>query len=319
MELTFVQYINIKIIEKFSEYSNSVIFGQNIVSGSRISGLGAGLDQIDNCMALNTINSENTLMGLGFGLSLCEIPSMFLMKQHDFALLGLDQMVNTYNLLRNRRMLAPFYIFMIIVDSGFEGPQSSLSSLDEFASLTRAPVFLLSSRESIDKAFEESTEPGLYLMALGQKTMKKLCRYSDAKIFKFREAIIQKHPAHNEIATMTVISIGIDLSPAIELTEKLNHERYSVNLVNFTTLSKFNFCSELFVELAKYDEFIVLDSGKSEIHFSSDLVLWLLKSKKNVDVYQRTSSLKWSEVNDDHAEFTTNEIMQRIMKGKNVG
>ena len=95
MESTFVQYINGKIKRQFSEYNHSVIFGQNIVAGSRISGLGAGLDQIDNCLALNTINSENSLVGLGFGLSLCEIPSMFLMKQHDFALLGLDQLVNT--------------------------------------------------------------------------------------------------------------------------------------------------------------------------------------------------------------------------------
>ena len=318
MDSTFVQYINGKIKKKFSEYNHSVIFGQNIVSGSRISGLGAGLDQIDNCLALNTINSENSLVGLGFGLSLCEIPSMFLMKQHDFALLGLDQLVNTYNVLRNGRMRAPFVILMPIVDSGFEGPQSSLSSLDEFASLTRAPVLLLSSRESIDKAFKESSKPGLYLMALSQKNMKKICSPSEVENIDFDEAIIQKHIAHKETGVIAVVSFGVDLSIAIEVTERLNNERYSVNLVNLTKLSRVNLNSRLFMELANYDEFIILDSGKSEIHFSSDLVLKLREMGKYVDLYQRTPSQKWSEVNVDQNEFTADDIVGRIMKGRDI-
>ena len=47
METTFIQYINEKIKIQFSKYEKSVIYGQNIVAGSRISGLGAQLDEID--------------------------------------------------------------------------------------------------------------------------------------------------------------------------------------------------------------------------------------------------------------------------------
>ena len=319
MDLTYTQYVNSKIRNKFSEYSHSVIFGQNIVSGSRISGLGAGLDQINNCIALNTTNSENSLVGLGFGLSLSEIPSLFLMKQHDFALLGLDQLVNTYNVLRYDKLLAPFIIIMIIVDSGFEGPQGSLSSLDEFASLTRAPVLLLSSKESIDKAFLESSKPGLYLMALSQKNMKKICSPSEVGYIEFDEAIIHEYIVYKEIGKVAIVYFGVDLSTAIEVTERLNKENYSVNLVNFTKLSRVNLETSLFAELVKNEIFIILDSGKSEIHFSSDLALKLREMSKYVYLYQRSPSQKWSEVNDDEIEFTVNCIIERIMKGKSLG
>ena len=46
MDISFTQYVNKKIIDQFSNYEDSVIFGQNIVAGSRISGLGSQLENI---------------------------------------------------------------------------------------------------------------------------------------------------------------------------------------------------------------------------------------------------------------------------------
>ena len=272
MELTFTQYINSKIRQKFSGYEHSVIFGQNIVSGSRISGLGAGLDQIDNCVALNTTNSENSLMGLGFGLALSETPSLFLMKQHDFALLGLDQLTNTHNVLRNGRLMAPFIVLMVVVDSGFEGPQASLSSLDEFASLIRAPIYFLSSKENIDKAFELSSEPGLHLMALSQKNMKSICAPSQEPVIEYDEAIIYRYLSNDEKAKIAIVSFGVSISFAKEVTVALSKEQYSVSLVNITKLSKIKLTSKLVSEVIQHDKIVVIDSGKSEIHFSTDFV-----------------------------------------------
>lgn len=315
MELTFTQYINSKIRQKFSGYEHSVIFGQNIVSGSRISGLGAGLDQIDNCVALNTTNSENSLMGLGFGLALSETPSLFLMKQHDFALLGLDQLTNTHNVLRNGRLMAPFIVLMVVVDSGFEGPQASLSSLDEFASLIRAPIYFLSSKENIDKAFELSSEPGLHLMALSQKNMKSICAPSQEPVIEYDEAIIYRYLSNDEKAKIAIVSFGVSISFAKEVTVALSKEQYSVSLVNITKLSKIKLTSKLVSEVIQHDKIVVIDSGKSEIHFSTDFVFDLMKYGRNTDLYQRDSSQNWSEVSDDAIEFDVQSIVQKIVKG----
>ena len=315
MELTFAQYVNSKIRQKFSGYEHSVIFGQNIVSGSRISGLGAGLDQIDNCVALNTTNSENSLMGLGFGLALSETPSLFLMKQHDFALLGLDQLTNTHNVLRNGRLMAPFIVLMVVVDSGFEGPQASLSSLDEFASLIRAPIYFLSSKENIDKAFELSSEPGLHLMALSQQNMKSICAPSQEPVIEYDEAIIYRYLLNDEKAKIAIVSFGVNISFAKEVTVALRKEQYSVSLVNITKLSKIKLTSKLVYEVLQHDKIVVIDSGKSEIHFSTDFVFDLMKYGRNIDLYQRDSSQNWSEVSDDTIEFDVQSIVQKIVKG----
>jgi pyruvate/2-oxoglutarate/acetoin dehydrogenase E1 component len=315
MELNYTQYVNSKIHQKFSNYEHSVIFGQNIVSGSRISGLGAGLDQINNCVALNTTNSENSLMGLGFGLALSEIPSLFLMKQHDFALLGLDQLTNTHNVLRNGRLLAPFIVLMVVVDSGFEGPQASLSSLDEFASLIRAPIYFLSSKENIDRAFEFSSEPGLHLMALSQRNLKSICATPQEPVIEYDEAIIYRYLLNKGKAKIAVVHFGINISFAKEVTVALNKEQYSVSLVSITKLSKINLTSKLVSDIIQHDKIVVIDFGKSEIHFSTDFVLNMMKYGRDIDLYQRNSSQNWSEVSDDAIEFEVQSIVQKIVKG----
>jgi pyruvate/2-oxoglutarate/acetoin dehydrogenase E1 component len=315
MELTFTQYVNTKIHHIFSSFEHSVIFGQNIVSGSRISGLGAGLDQINNCVALNTTNSENSLMGFGFGLALSETPSLFLMKQHDFALLGLDQLTNTHNVLRNGRLLAPFIVLMVIVDSGFEGPQASLSSLDEFASLSRAPIYFLSSKENIDRAFEMAIEPGLHFMALSQKNMKNICAPSQLQVVDYDEALIYKYLTDEEKPKIAVVFFGVNNSIAHEISQELSKKNYCVNLINIIKLSKIETSSKLFYEITQHDKIIVIDTGKSKVHFSTELVLNLKENGNNIDLYQRDASQMWSVVSDDAIEFNTQLIVQKITKG----
>jgi hypothetical protein len=254
-------------------------------------------------------------MGLGFGLALSKTPSLFLMKQHDFALLGLDQLTNTYNVLRNGRLLAPFIVLMVVVDSGFEGPQASLSSLDEFASLTRAPTYLLSSKENIDKAFELSREPGLHLMALSQKNMKNTL-FSSQDLFKeYDEAIIYSYLLHDKKAKIAVISFGVNISIAKKITAELIEKHCSVSLINILKLTKINLTSELFRQIINHDKIFVIDLGKSEIHFSTDLVYNLKECGKSVDLYQRHSNQNWSIVTDDSVEFDVKTITQKIVIG----
>ena len=94
-----------------------------------------------NLIINSSQNSENSLAGLGFGLMLKGISSIFFMKQLDFLLLSIDQIVNTYNIIRMSEPSASFTIFPITVDSGFEGPQSSLNNLDDFCSIAGVEGF----------------------------------------------------------------------------------------------------------------------------------------------------------------------------------
>ena len=56
LDMTYTQYINFQIKSQFENYHHSVFYGQNIVAGSRISGLGAGLENVTGASAINTTN-----------------------------------------------------------------------------------------------------------------------------------------------------------------------------------------------------------------------------------------------------------------------
>jgi len=73
--------------------------------------------------------------------------------------------------------------------------------------------------------------------------------------------------------------------------------------------------SELFVELSRHENLVIIDLGKSEIHFSSDLALRLKEYGKKVYLYQRNSSKKWSVVSEDPLEFDTKTILQKFLRG----
>ena len=316
MDTTFTQYVNSKIKTQFAKYSNSVIFGQNIVAGSRISGLGAELENIEGTTAINTTNSENSLMGLGFGLALSGIPSIFIMKQHDFALLGIDQLTNTANVLKEGRMSAPFIVLMVVVDSGYEGPQASLSSLDEFASITRSPVHFLSTKESIDLAFKNAQNPGLHFLALSQQNMKLKLNSSLSKITEFDGALLYKNINQgSNVKKIAIVFYGVNIAIAKEIKNDLDQIDYAADLIIMTRLEKQNFNSDLVSTLMEYEHIIILDTGKSEIHFSTELAWHLMRSGKRVDKFHRSSSNKWSEVNSDELEFNPRQIAELFGKG----
>ena len=75
-----VNDVNLTIKELVKEKENIVLYGQNINAGSCLSGLTRGLADNTRGLTLNTPNAENTLVGVGFGLMLKGVNSIFFMK-----------------------------------------------------------------------------------------------------------------------------------------------------------------------------------------------------------------------------------------------
>ena len=158
--MTFVEFLNNLIVKKINSQKKIVIYGQNINAGSCLSGLTKNINFNKQNLVINSQNSENSLAGFGFGLMLKGISSIFFMKQLDFLLLSIDQIVNTYNIIRMSEPSASFTIFPITVDSGFEGPQSSLNNLDDFCSIAGVEGFSVTN--SVDATYRHNylSSPG---------------------------------------------------------------------------------------------------------------------------------------------------------------
>ena len=78
--MKYVEYLNSLIKEEVINKNQLIIFGQNIDAGSSLSGLTRDLSIKNNGLIINSQNSENTLVGSGFGLMLNNVSSIFFMK-----------------------------------------------------------------------------------------------------------------------------------------------------------------------------------------------------------------------------------------------
>ena len=153
---------------------NTIIYGQNILSGSRVSGLCNGLDKIQNCKIFNTQNSESSLIGMGLGIMASNGKAIYIAKQLDFLLLGLDHIVNSYNSLLIQKKKGSFTIITYIVDTGNEGPQSRLNCLTDFASISKINCrFMLMSPDIKYNLKYLLNKPGFNLLCFSQKNIKK--------------------------------------------------------------------------------------------------------------------------------------------------
>jgi pyruvate dehydrogenase E1 component beta subunit len=256
-------------------------------------------------------------MGIGLGCSLKGIPSLYLMKQHDFALLGFDQLVNTYNLIRRKRMKAPFVVGMVVVDSGFEGPQSNLNNLDDFASITKANVHIMSTFEKINELKRGDLTNDLHFLAISQKNLKEQISQQLAKhvtqnsyfnVYRFEQNVF------NNVDSLLIYSgvssffntnfiddfsrLGIDVA----ILHKIDSQIKNIDL-NF---------------INKYKNIFIYSTSKSLNNSLEFMHSELLKLGKKVEMQTQKSTLNWTQVNSD--EFTLNfqQLKDFIQTSKRV-
>jgi len=308
---TFSSYINLKLIEYVENLEHGVFFGQNVITGSRISGLGAHMDSLRNVSSFNTQNSENTLFGMGFGLSIEGIPSIYLMKQHDFALLAIDHMVNTARLLQNHSNLATFLVLMVVVDSGYEGPQSNLNNLDDLYSISQAKISLLNNKNAIDYAFR-SKRKAFEMFAISQKSLKSVLQMEEC---------------------LTIVD-GFSVSDGLKALENIEPVLVNCGLVNDAFESCVNYLLEsgvkfqiarqiemnleeniqLIKKLAKAErKFVIFDSSKSINKLSTHFSDTLKEMNSKVLYLTRDDYVHWNRVDHDQFEIDNKAVLDFLV------
>lgn len=215
-----------QIIEQVNSVTGScgpvLLYGENIDTGSRISGLARGLKVNPAGRILNVGNCELTHMGVGFGMMLDGGNSVVFMKQLDFLLLGIDQMVNTFNFIRAYPPvsgLGSFTIFVIVCDQGYQGPQSSINSASDFASMANINAYCLNGSEDASSVIREQlVTPGFRMVCLSQRlfgapslNIPVETRAADNSMFKYRSG-----------DNVTLVCYNFALRDGAELAERLS-------------------------------------------------------------------------------------------------
>jgi pyruvate dehydrogenase E1 component beta subunit len=248
-------------------------------------------------------------MGIGMGSSLMGVPSLYLMKQHDFALLGLDQLDNTYNLIRNKRMKAPFIVVMVVVDSGFEGPQSNLNNLDDFASITKANVHFLNTYEKISTFKELNLSNDLHFVAVSQKNLKKEISQNLVTFLKGDEYFNLyrfKNKFQTKIDNLIIYS-GTASILNEQYIDEIKNMQIDIAILHKIDKDIRNIDLNLFEEYRNVYIFSPSKSLNNSLQFLHSNLLQL--DKKVVTQFQK-NKLDWTQVNSDEFNLDLPSVIE---------
>ena len=275
--MRYVQYVNELLKEQVNIKQKIILFGQNIDAGSCLGGLTRGLASTNSGITvINTPNSENCLVGVGFGLMMNNISSVFFMKQLDFLLLGIDQIVNTYNVIRQTNPSSSFTIFPVTMDSGYEGPQASLNNLDDFCSIAGINGYSITNNIDAKEIISRKLiKPGFRIISVGQRLLQDdvlelecLEQDMDDNFFKYKQG---------EDATIVCfnnsLQYGLELHDLIKLSGK-TASLFSINAHSYKDYSS------IIDDISKTQNLVLIDDTKSRNTLSDQFIIQVLSACK---------------------------------------
>jgi pyruvate/2-oxoglutarate/acetoin dehydrogenase E1 component len=260
-----------------------LLFGENIDTGSRIAGLARGLTVNPAGRILNVGDCELTHCGVGMGIMLDRGNAVLFMKQLDFLLLGLDQVVNTFNFIRAYRAsddLGSFTILLIVCDQGYQGPQSSMNSAGDVASLANVNVFCLSAASDAAEVISNHfVSPGFRVICVSQHLFGRPAldlpiewQSSDHAIFRYRSG-----------DDVTIACFNFALRSGVATADQLaklgaQSDLFHVNFLPGTDMRA------LRESCARTGRLIVIDDSKTVTKFGDALVADLCACRIDMEV-----------------------------------
>ena len=297
--MTYVSYINQKLRTKLSATPSVVSFGQNIVTGSCLGGLTRGLPTQNGNMVINTTNSEYTLTGAGFGMMTEGVNGIFFMKQQDFLLLGMDHLVHTWNALRTRGLQTSFTIFAIVVDNGYEGPQSCMNNLSDFMSVSHIPGFTISNKDDADRVIDEQlVAPGVRFIGVSQRLFR--TPLSTVELGgKLADPVNLIHK-YGDGSDATIVSMNFGFSEAMRLSQTFADKGQEASVFNVPALAPTSW--DVIIAHAQSTRHVVICDDLKGYNKPSTRLAYLLKTQVpecQVSVQERFRDDSWSWPNAD--------------------
>jgi pyruvate dehydrogenase E1 component beta subunit len=309
--MKYVELINEIVRNKVLEPEHVLLFGQNITAGSCISGFTRGLKVKPGGRIINTPNCENTLCGIGFGSMMNGVPAVFFMKQQDFLLLGIDQLVNTYNIARRRIPKASFTIMPVIVDSGYEGPQSALNNLPDFCSIARVPGYTINSKAEaeavINKHFFAS---GFRIIGISQRLFKTEI-VEAVPVYAREDCSLFQYTVGDDV---TIVCFNLSLAYGLELFRRLQEKNMHASVFSISASMSIPW-DEVLSSATLTKRVIIIDDSKSVNAPWQGLLNVLYaqgKMEKHV-VVQRSFQGYWYRPHHDQLQIDYDKIISDLI------
>lgn len=315
--MKYIDYVNSLIKDEISKQKKKlVLFGQNINAGSCLGGLTKGIIADNNSMIINSTNSENSLCGFGFGLMINNTSSVFFMKQLDFLLLGIDHLVNTYNIIRSayNNLESSFTIFPIVVDNGFQGPQSSLNNFADFSSIARIKGFTITNKIDAERIISSQLiAPGFRIITISQRLFKEEIISPDKLIYVNSDCDVFQY---NEGSDATIVCFNFSFPHGINILEEMKKNKVSASLFNINSPIPTNW-EKIIEDVKKTKRLIVIDDSKSENLNCNALLVDIDKScavEKRIILKRNMIEPNWVYPVEDQIEINIKQVAKDLMQ-----
>lgn len=311
--MKYIEYLNSLIKSEILKPDHLVIYGQNIHGGPSLAGLTKDLVVKENSRIINFTNAENSLVGFGFGLMMAGAKAIFFMKQMDFLLLGIDQLVNTYNIIRSIKHQpaeGSFTIFATVVDSGYEGPQSSLNNFADFCSIARVPGFAVTNKSDADYLLPKHlVQPGFRIIGISQRLHKTELIDPGAPLKILNNGDIFRYSDGKDV---TLVSFNFSFPQVFKLAESLVKNGLKPTHFNVNSALRTDW-TPIRESILKTKKIVLVDDSKSS-HISGTSLLATLTGeelKKKV-VLRRELREDWLHPISDIFEIDEEKIIQEL-------
>lgn len=258
----YLNFINEKLAAEIEKIPDVIVLGENIDTGSKLSGLAKNITPHDTGVLINTGNCEYTHCGMGLGVMLNGGTVILMVKQLDFMLLGMDHFVSTYqDICASYKIsdLGSFTIVVVVCDHGFQGPQSSFNALGDICSAARAPGFTLTnSKDSSQLVASQLRQPGFRFLALSQ-------RHSPGQILDPDLARVSKDFSVFQYSTgdfVTIACFNFSMPEGWKLCETLESRGLTASLFSVNQVYPVNW-SDIITSVEKTGRLVVMDDSKS--------------------------------------------------------
>ena len=268
--MTYIEFINRTIREIVLPHDNIVLFGQNITKGSCLSGLTKDLEVSGNSKIIDTPNSENTLVGTGFGLMLNGTNAIFFMKQLDFLYLGIDQLTNTYNYIKTINVNASFTIVPIIVDGGYEGMTASTNNLSDFCAISKIHGYTVTNKYDAKYILNQFLiSPGFRIIGISQRLFRQpLLLESVDYAYSVNDGIVEYEKGND----LTIVSFNLSFPEAFNFSLKFKKKGLSTSLFSVNRSMSGDY-SSIIDDVKNTKNIIVIDDSWSDNKLFNELLI----------------------------------------------
>lgn len=308
---SYVQHVNAILREVVAATPKLVVYGQNVTAGSCLSGLTRGLEAGPGGRLLNTPNVENTQVGVGFGLMLRGVPGLFCVKQQDFVLLGLDHMVNTYNVVRRLAPNGSFTVLAIIVDHGFEGPQSCLNNLSDFCSMANVPGYVVTNRHDAEVVLRRHlVAPGFRMIGVSQRLFGREVIAVDQPVESWQDGAVFRYA---EGSAATIVAFNTALPQAHGLWQAATEAKRPMSLFSVTAGWRVDW-APILADLGRTGRLVVVDDSKGLNRPSNRLLMeaYQAVAAGKVVAICREFQPEWLKPNKDELDVDAAAVLARL-------